>query len=595
MGLFQKAYETYENHSHLAGVTEAGKEPLVPVSHIIQNANIEITLDRHGNFKKAEAVDAGNGDDKDNKTIIPASEESASRTQPPKAHPLCEQLKYVAELEEKQKGLYLEELGNWAGSEHTHPKVQAVWEYVKRGTILADLLAAGLIRLEKGKPNKPNLLIRWRVTGTGDKDACWQDRSLMDAYIQYYASLHGKEEKAVCLITGKEARYTEKHAKGVFPCEYGAKLISSNDTSNYVFRGRFREAAQAATISYEASQKAHNALRWVVANQGVLIGGRAFVCWNPKGRSVPNPARGPLRARGDAPKAVTPTDYKNELSEAVRGWRAELPDREDVVVAAFDAATTGRLSVTYYGELRASDFLDRLEYWQSHCYWGDAARGYASPGIDLIVKCAFGVERGDFLDLDNRMLREHVQRLLHCVVDRAAIPQDIVRALAHRASTPLAYDRKKNNRSRVLSTACAVIYAYRTTVKKEEWSMALEPEKRDRSYQFGRLLAVMEKVEKDTYDRDEGRETNAIRMQAVFCDRPMYAAAKIDRSLQPYFERLKPSYRGYYKRLIGDIMQQLSEFDEAELNRSLDDSYLMGYYLQRNELYKKKTNGQEEA
>ena len=51
--------------------------------------------------------------------------------------------------------------------------------------------------------------------------------------------------------------------------------------------------------------------------------------------------------------------------------------------------------------------------------------------------------------------------------------------------------------------------------------MALEPEKKDRSYQFGRLLAVMEKAERDTYDSGEGREPNAIRLQSIFCQRPM--------------------------------------------------------------------------
>ena len=110
MGLFQKAYETYENHSHLAGIAEAGKEPLIPVSHTIQNAAIEITLDRDGNFIMAAAVDAAGGGDKDNKTIIPVSEDSAARTSSPKAHPLCEQVKYVAELEEKLRDLYLSEL-----------------------------------------------------------------------------------------------------------------------------------------------------------------------------------------------------------------------------------------------------------------------------------------------------------------------------------------------------------------------------------------------------------------------------------------------------------------------------------------------------
>ena len=54
--------------------------------------------------------------------------------------------------------------------------------------------------------------------------------------------------------------------------------------------------------------------------------------------------------------------------------------------------------------------------------------------------------------------------------------------------------------------------------------MALEPEKQDRSYQYGRLLAVLEKAERDTYSSDETREPNAIRMQPVFSQRPQYAS-----------------------------------------------------------------------
>lgn len=40
----------------------------------------------------------------------------------------------------------------------------------------------------------------------------------------------------------------------------------------------------------------------------------------------------------------------------------------------------------------------------------------------------------------------------------------------------------------------------------------------------GRLLAVFEELDRDTYDPNEQRETNAIRMQSVFAKRPLYAA-----------------------------------------------------------------------
>lgn len=125
--------------------------------------------------------------------------------------------------------------------------------------------------------------------------------------------------------------------------------------------------------------------------------------------------------------------------------------------------------------------------------------------------------------------------------------------------------------------------------------MALEPEKNDRSYQFGRLLAVMEKVERDTYDSTEGREPNAIRMQSVFCQRPMYAAGIIEKQLeQAYFPRLNPGLRGWYKAMISQIMEIISQTPEQQWDLPLSDTYLMGYYLQRNALYTKKDKDMED-
>lgn len=125
--------------------------------------------------------------------------------------------------------------------------------------------------------------------------------------------------------------------------------------------------------------------------------------------------------------------------------------------------------------------------------------------------------------------------------------------------------------------------------------MTLEPEKKDISYQYGRLLAVLEKVERDTYDGDTGREPNAIRQQSVFCQRPMYAAANIQKQLErAYFPRLKPGSRIYYKNLIGQILAEINEFPQQQWNKPLKETYLMGYYLQRNALYSKKTTDTEE-
>lgn len=595
MGLMQKAVETYDCHAALAGVPDAMRETLTPISHIVQNAQIEVTIDANGSFISAAAVVKDKKSERDEtKTIIPATYKSSIRAKSPCAHPLSDKLSYLIPSSTERHDLYLKQLSDWANSEYSHPKVKAVLKYIESESLLDDLERNGLVTKDSNgelDARYDDDFVRWRVTGDGAVAPCWEDKSLIEAFIAYSEMLRDGSDSALCMITGEVLPIIEKHPKGVVSAAYGAKLISANDSSNFTYRGRFAEPSQAATISYVASQKAHNALRWVVANQGVIIGGRTFVCWNPKGKDVPNAMHSLLSVSDSQKKAATPSDYKKQLTDAVNGWKLNLPDNEDVVIASFDAATTGRLSVTYYNELRASDFIDRLAHWQQTCCWENNQFGYQSPSVRQIAQCAFGVERTEWLDVDDRILKEQVQRLLHCVIDKAPMPSDIVQALMHRASMPLAYNNI--NRRKILFTACAAIYAYRTQAKKEEWTMSLDKEKKDRSYQFGRLLAVMEKVERDTYT-DEGREPNAIRMQSVFCDRPLYTGKIINDRLNPYFERLRPGSRAYYKKLIGEITEQLSNYDDAQLNRPLGDTYLMGYYLQRNELYTSKSNETKE-
>ena len=497
--------------------------------------------------------------------------------------------------------MYLNQLRSWAESEFSHPKVRAILAYIERGTIVDDLADEKLIELdESGKPlsKYDKDMIRWRVMNTGDNDACYKDTSLFDAFIGYHHTLQSTAQKGLCMISGNEELIAKNHPCGIVAKDGRAKLISANDKSNFTYRGRFIEPQQALTVGHETSQKAHNALAWIIANQSIMIGGRTFVCWSPRGDAslfkdsgTLTPSYSDEEEKKDFP--VTPTDYKADLKKALSGWQDKLPAEDDIVIASFDAATTGRLSITYYNELKGSDFLNRLAFWKEHCYWSSGKFGYQSPSIWEIVKCAFGTEQNGKLSVDDRVMREQAQRLFHSVIDKSPIPQDIVMALMHRASMPLAYDTK-SNRMKILYNACAVIYAYRTVTKKEEWEMALEKDKKDRSYQFGRLLAVMEKVERDAYDPEEKREPNAIRMQSVFCERPMYASRIIRDSLNPYLEKLKPRARIYYNNLIGEIFGHLSEFDEKSLNRQLEDSYLLGYYLQRSELYTKKESTNEE-
>lgn len=126
--------------------------------------------------------------------------------------------------------------------------------------------------------------------------------------------------------------------------------------------------------------------------------------------------------------------------------------------------------------------------------------------------------------------------------------------------------------------------------------MALDRNSKDRSYQYGRLLAVMEQVERTTYNRDETREPNAIQLQYVFCRNPLKTAATLQKQLDAaYFPRIKKvEYRKYLRNLMEEIFVAIDSIGESAA-APLKESYLIGYYLQRNELlHKVKKNEQEE-
>lgn len=591
MGLMKQAYDTYCTlEAKYCGVYGLEKEPLVPVSHQIAKAEIEITLNADGQLLDARLVG------KDEAAIImPVTEASAGRTGDTScAHPLCDQIRFLSPQYPQKYEAYLTQLHKWEKSPYSHPKLNAIARYVEKGTILEDMERFGVIaRGEDGlAPKDGKQVVCWRVdSGKIDEiSACWKDRSLFQAFIDYYAST--KQEKPVfCMVSGEYAPPAIQHPKKIINTSANAKLISANDSSGFTYRGRFIDDGQAMTMSYDASQKIHNAIHWLAANQGVYIGGRTFLCWNPKGIALPKPHASFLQRTKE--KQIKYSDYRKALSETLRGWKNTIPGDAGAVVASFDAATSGRLSLTYYSEMLAGDFLERLYEWDLICCWEHFPFGVQSPSLYQIAACAYGTQRvsngQSRMEVDDRILRQQVQRLLACRVDKGRIPTDIVQAIIAKGSNLQILERAV--REEVLSTACAVIRKYHFDWHQEELKMTLEPEKKDVSYQYGRLLAVFEKIERDTYDKDEMREPNAIRMQSVFSRRPQYASRILwEQMKKAYYPRLKPGTRTFYDRLIGEIVEQISACSNGSREEALKDTYFIGYYLQRNALYTSQNN-----
>lgn len=583
MGFWQKAYETYEHHAHLAGVsTDSFKEPLAPVAHNTTLPDIVITINHLGEFVKAALPDEKTG-----KIVIPVTEASAGRTNGAAPHPLCDNLGYIAPDDIVKHNAYVNQLTDWAESQYGHPILRSILAYVKAGTVLTDLAFAGI-------PVSGDEFVCWAVVDSDDKDVvhnCWTTKELYGLFYNYYREKKSNEKPIFCMVTGETTIPANMHIKGVVPIHGNAKLISAQDTTNFVYRGRFTAAEQAFSVGYEASQKTHNALKWLVANQGVVIGGRAFVFWNPEGKRVPS-LLSPLASSTSEAPIESEENYQKELWAALHGYKNQFSDKDIAVFASFDAATTGRLSVTSYNEIHVPEMLEKLLKWDSTCCW-DGRYGISSPSLPSIVNCAFGTERKGQIEVDENLMKRHFPRLLSCRLEGTAIPYDIVQAIAAKTMRPQAYD---SQRGYLQFVACAVVRKYYIDQYNKEYAMSLEKDKKDISYQYGRLLAVLEKAERDTYRKDEGREPNAIRLQSTYCVRPAQTAKAIIEQVKiGYYHKLKKPSRAFYEMLIGEILSNISDYSESERNAPLTETYILGYYLQKNALYTKhETNNQTE-
>jgi CRISPR-associated protein Csd1 len=625
MTWLQSLYETYENNQHLIGEFEINKDnqefAFIPISHTTQSAQIEVSLDDSGNFVSAKVVDRS-----DASTIIPCTEASANRTSAPVPHPLCDKLVYVAGDYIKYGGVakkgdphadYMNQLINWCDSKYAHPKVKSVYEYLKKGNLIEDLINEKIIHVDDSNQfiekwdksivdkygerpelfkviasNQSDAFIRFSVNKIGDPESrLWRDKSIHESFIQFYAET--LQDNDLCYVSGELLPITERHASRIRYSADMAKLISANDTTGFTYRGRFKNSKDAVLISYEVSQKAHNALKWLIAKQGYSIDGKVFHVWGTKNPQMPLPFEDTLGLYNDTETVVlgdvTHKEFANQVTKAIGGYKHDLAYNSNVIIMIVDAATPGRMSVVYYRNMDANLFLDRLESWHKSCYWLHHYQKDADKkevpfiGVPATKDIAFAVYGSKVSD---KLKKELVERMLPSILDGRKIPIDIVRSAYHRASNPEGMEEWEWKKT--LSITCALM---NKTYEKEGFGVSLDVNNNNRDYLFGRMLAIADVLERRALGREEKRATNAIRYMNAFAQHPFRTWNIIQSSIQPYQAKLGNDL-WYLNQLLDEVG---SKMDPNNFNDdSLTGLYLLGFYSQRHELNKSKKDKEAE-
>ncbi|OHC66816.1 MAG: type I-C CRISPR-associated protein Cas8c/Csd1 [Rhodocyclales bacterium GWA2_65_19] len=651
MAWIEKLHATYEA---CKGHEPPGAEPLMPVSHSTQQAQIEIVIDGCGNFRRASVIPK-----EDSTTLIPCTEASGGRAgSMPVNHPLCDKLQYVAgdflayggevtsgfandPVEPHRE--FLKSLTTWAGSSYAHPKLQAVLSYVKPedgmkpNGIVADLVREGLLPALAGKLLKSwdgvredmpaifkvlgntqspeDAFVRWRIEdGSSLATGTWEDQELMAAWDSHYKSQ--QTLRGVCMVTGEEhAPLAQQHPAKLRNGADKAKLISANDKSGFTFRGRFTDpdGVQACTVGYVVTQKAHSALRWLIARQGYKSGKQVFLAWAVAGKPVPDPWANSLSLILDYEKSESQEERSDEhivgdvgqaiarrLNRAIAGYGAKLDPTDDIVVMGLDAATTGRTAITFYRELKGSEFLGRIQAWHEQYSWhqsfGEEGSFPGAPAPKDIAEAAFGRELEG--KSGEKLRAATVERLIPCIVDGQALPRDLVQSSTRRACNRIGMEKTKRGKrvfedewEKTLGIACGLFRGWSKSQGKE-YAMALEEDRTSKDYLYGRLLAVADSIESYVLGMvEKPRDTAAAHLMQRFADHPYSTWRTIELRLRPYISRLRSSERKKVRAFLASREKTMDEihcrFASADFSDDspLSGEFLLGYHCQRAVLF----------
>lgn len=631
MSWMKQLSQVYDNNLLQVGKFEERRKQritLLPVSHVMQSAQIEILVTSNGEFKSAKVVEKENS-----RTIVPVTTSSANRSSTSAPHYIHDKLQYVAgdfvkyggdpKFEEHYND-YVKQMAEWAQSKQTPSKIKAINSYISKGTVIEDLVNEKILPIDlenkvfdtwNSKEEKPDI---YKVVTNGalsafvrfdvmhekpDEPVVWEDKNLFSAFIEFSEKAY-EQETGYCYVTGRNTILTTQHGSRIRNAGDMAKLISANDSAGYTYRGRFSKPTEAVQIGYDVSQKAHHALRWLIQRQGIYIDSRYFISFGLEQNEVPGTfdSTGELLAASHDEDDIFAQDLQNlsqeqvvteelvaeELNKALQGRKHTLTnsDLKNVIVIAVDAATKGRLAIVYYQHLKAELFFKAILHWHTTCRWlqsykeadSNKIKSYVgAPSTYRIAEAVYGSKA------DSRIKKDLYTRLLPCIIEKKQLPKDIVQVIFNRVKNPFSFKNSNESWGATLNIACALA---NKQYESEGYTVALQEENNVRDYLFGRLLGIAEVMEQRILkERQENRATNATRYFNAFSQRPARTWLVIRKQLTPYFER--SGFRtGFYAMLLQQVEDKFTA--DKMTNDPLSPLFLLGYSSQIQDLYTKK-------
>lgn len=605
---------------------------------------LKISIDKDSNFVKSSFLA------KDDKIIFPVSLDSVNRTSNSMPHKLVDNCSYIASYNEKRHKDYIDALKLWIDKEkdvEVKDFISIIYKYIESGEFINEALSYALGVKILQLTDKPSILSYSLVNEKGKETS--KKVELDRIYIEFeivdfknhedysvtkYKKLHQVHidnvkksitKNGICNITGKEDYIVDKH-RGILG---NSKLISAVKQS---YIGRFKEGSDVISIGYETSEKAHLMLKYLMDNKNSSrwLGGQQYIVnWfsddvkNEKRLSVTaaNPnlmqvdeddefdiSRMFVEGRDKDSYKVVYDENKKVANSFITGVN-KVPKDSIYSALIVEKVNDGRSSIRYFKELQTSQLYENLEKWSNRYYYysyvNDQTRLKKTPSVFSILDAAYGTERDKKIVNDNdNFKKDQLQKMIISIIEGKEMPRNIIKAVDMNIRKKLNYINTWNI---LQSIALAVL---RDSTKEENEDM-LDRDKLDRSYLYGRLIAVYEMIERLTFDsaknndgekstkKEAIRLTNADRYWTSYTKHPAQISKVLDDKTKTYLNKLqttRPGYAYLLNKEKEDIFIKLGELNlsDKEDNKSLSNKFLYGYYAEKRFGLKKEESNKEE-
>ena len=631
-----RCYEYCENEG-LVDVHNGRDTVLLPLYHsnitALKNDVLKVTLNENGDLLSADFAADGEVH------IFPITEDSVARSSGIASHPLEDKMQYcIAEIADTDKfKAYMEEFNSfyeYVNNEEVKTFLTAIKRFLSNeqnyDMILSKLPLRDIKKAEKGEKGKGAGEIQYanekgaavqydfKNTFLSFTVKCQDNKYLK---VNTFHGLHNEFirytdetsiancNQGICNISGNREAITYKH-RGLMG---NAKVVSVSNNKETYF-GRFNEGSDIIKIGRKSSEKIHLMLKFLLENRNsnIHLAGSLFLA-NWFSGDIQNSIGFDIsKTEFDDymdDEMQTPVSEKNrEIGKLFIKGSEKLNPFDKYYVMLVDKSSNGRISLKYYNEMQNSQLKENLEAWQDKYIW--EKKNFKKnlyypwvPTLKKILLAAYGIEKEGKLITRDKVKKENkegfskaqFQKLVIALLEGRSVPSNIKNALAQNIRNRQRYDKTWND---VLTVSLAIL----SEGKKEDNEMR-EKDCQTRSYLYGRLLSVYDKLENDVlWDKNKKqglgkssaiRATNAERYWNAFVNKPYTMMETLERSTRYCVEYMKSNGLGGFFKTMDEAKDEIlklldTEENRKKINAQLDSDFIFGYYAQKKEFFTKK-------